>query len=104
MQPSNLLKIESLNEDWCDKDHVMLHACFQLLKNCVENEKLLDGHIDWDFNAQYKEAKNELQALYDWWIFRSSGEQQHSLEDENEFKKDNEMLHRLIEVRWTLWT
>ncbi|MEH6577784.1 MAG: hypothetical protein V7731_11975 [Amphritea sp.] len=69
----------------------------------MENEKLLDGHIDWDFNAQYKEAKNELQALYDWWIFRSSGER-HSPEDEQEFKKDNEMLHRLIEVRWALWT
>lgn len=31
MKPGNVLHICSLSPDWCDKDHVMLHACFQLL-------------------------------------------------------------------------
>ncbi len=47
MTPGNNLSIQSLNQDWCDKDVVMLHACFQLLKDCVEKEDLLSGHIDW---------------------------------------------------------
>jgi len=36
MEPSHTLKIETLNEQWRDKDSVMLHACFQLLKDAVE--------------------------------------------------------------------
>jgi hypothetical protein len=33
MEPSNILKIDTLDDSWRDKDSVMLHACFQLLKD-----------------------------------------------------------------------
>lgn len=36
MEPANVLKIESLPASWRDKDDVILHACFQLLKDFVE--------------------------------------------------------------------
>lgn len=49
-EPGNLLKNKSLDDEWCDKDIVMLHACFLLLEDCVEQEKLLDGTTEWEQN------------------------------------------------------
>lgn len=65
MEPANLLKIRSLDDGWCDKDVVMLHACFQLLEDCVEEENLFDGHTDWEQSDEFKQARMELGALYD---------------------------------------
>jgi hypothetical protein len=47
MQPSNILKIDSLSDGWCDKDHVLLHACFQLLSDFVEKELPKYPQINW---------------------------------------------------------
>ena len=41
MKPGNKLKIGSLDKSWCDNDTILLHSCFQLLVDCIENEKLL---------------------------------------------------------------
>ena len=60
MEPSNILKIDSLDENWRDKDSVMLHASFQLLKDCVEKENLLSGHTDWDADERHRIAKKKL--------------------------------------------
>ena len=37
-----ILKIDSLPnaKQWVDRDHIMLHACFQILQDCVEKEKV----------------------------------------------------------------
>ena len=61
MEPSNILKIETLNDGWSDKDNIMLHACFQLLTDCVEKEKLLNGHTDWNYNEDFKAVKKEIE-------------------------------------------
>ena len=42
MKPLNLLKIETLNDEWLDKDVIILHACFQILCDCIEKENLLN--------------------------------------------------------------
>lgn len=60
MQPSNLLKIESLNDDWRDKDSILLHACFQLLKDFVEKEDLALGNTDWNADEKHRLAKAEI--------------------------------------------
>jgi len=65
MEPSNILKIDTLDENWRDKDSVMLHACFQLLKDCVEKENLLSGHTDWKADERHREAKKEIKELFD---------------------------------------
>lgn len=104
MQPSNLLKIESLDQDWRDKDTVMLHACFQLLKDCVEKEQLLTGHIDWTADARHRAAKAELQALYDWWLQRVDKENACDALDAVCYEEDTAMLLRLVQLRWALWT
>tara|TARA_B110001454_G_scaffold157500_1_gene146811 strand:+ start:248 stop:559 length:312 start_codon:yes stop_codon:yes gene_type:complete len=103
VQPSNTLKIESLSDDWCDKDLVILHASFQLLKDCVEIENLLNGHTDWEADDKHRNAKPELQSLYTWWVQRAKEDPMDDLA-KAQYKEDTEMLHRLIEVRWALWT
>jgi hypothetical protein len=98
MKPSHTLKIESLNEQWRDKDSVMLHACFQLLKDAIEQEKLFEV-TDWDVNENTKATKRELSALYHWWITYKESEV-----PEDDMIEQNKMLHRLIDIRWALWT
>ncbi len=54
MEPANILTIKSLGEGCCDKDLVMLHACSQLLEDYVEQEKVFDGHVDWQHDDKTK--------------------------------------------------
>ena len=80
----------------------MLHACFQLLCDCIEQEQLLDGHIDWGYDERHRAAKSELQALYDWWMARRHGDHANDAAD-NQYQQDDAMLVRLLRVRWALW-
>ena len=61
-----ILKIHSLDKGWCDKDHVMLHAAFQLLVDFVEKEKP-DQIVDWNSHPEHKHAWKEIRSLYKWW-------------------------------------
>jgi hypothetical protein len=51
---------------WRDKDHVMLHAAFQLLVDFMEQEKP-DQIVDWNSGPEHKHARKEIQSLYRWW-------------------------------------
>jgi len=61
-----ILKIHTLEKGWCDKDHVMLHAMFQLLVDFVEREKP-DQIMDWNSDPAHKQAWKEIRLLYRWW-------------------------------------
>ena len=101
------LKIRTIKGEWCDKDIVMLHACFQLLTDCIEKENLLNGHIDWEQKEEDIQAKKELTSLYEWWKNRSEKELEDNLDPiwtKNQYEEDNEMLIKLIKVRKYLWT
>ncbi len=106
MTHSNRLKIDSLSNDWCDKDIIMLHACFQLLMDCIEKENLLNGHTDWNYNDEFKHARKEIVELQKWWIERKQRVMDDTLRelDEKQYSEDNSMLIRLIEIRKFLWT
>jgi hypothetical protein len=99
MEPSNNLKIDTLDENWRDKDSVMLHACFQLLKDCVEKESLLDGHTDWAADEKHCLAKKEIEELYDWWLSYTESD----IPDDESFDIETKMLVRLVKIRWALW-
>ncbi len=106
MKPGNVLKIKTLDNDWSDKDQVLLHACFQLLCDCIEKEKLLD-FTDWDHNKSYRDAKKEIDELYVWWKKRAKAQQNNELDpvcSEGQYEKDTQMLIRLIKIRKFLWT
>ena len=75
MKPLNLLKIDTLNlnEELADKDIVMLHACFQLLVDSIEKDKLHD-HTWWGISRGHQRAKKIIDELYAWWQVRSKAE------------------------------
>ena len=101
MKPSNLLKIETLNNEWIDKDLIILHACFQILTDCIEKENLFTGHIDWTNDDEHKNAKIEIEKLYHWWVKRKT---ENNDLDEKSYEIDNNMLKKLIDFRKYLWT
>lgn len=106
MQPSNKLEISTLSDQWSDKDNIILHACFQLLTDCIEKEKLLDIW-EWEQNEASLSAKEQIMELYDWWKKRTNEELEGKLNyllTEGQYEKDNEMLIKLIQVRAYLWS
>ena len=90
------LKIQSLpdNKQWVDKDFIMLHVCFQLLVDCVEEEEIVKRT---DYETHQKEI-DEVNELYQWWQNNKENE------DLDEDKEAQEMLLRLIKIRRFLWT
>ena len=106
MEPGNMLEIKTLDKEWCDKDLVMLHACFQLLTDCIEEEKLFE-FTDWEDSTESKQVKNEIDALYNWWINRVKAEKEEQIDptvSEDQYEMDTEMLIRLVKLRAYLWT
>ena len=90
------LKIDSLPNatQWFDRSDIMLHACFQILQDCVEKEKV-DTHCNYEAN---KDFVDEVRFLYKWWLTRKSDKE---FDNDDE---DNEMLNRLMKIRLALWT
>jgi hypothetical protein len=103
------LKIESLNKGHVDVDELMLHACFQILKNFIENEcdkeiakdimdnKKIEISVD---SSEYDICKKDIQELYNWWLQRCNKEEF----DDEDIKEDESMLIKLIKYRNWLWT
>lgn len=61
-----LVKVRTLASGWVDKDHILLHAAFQLLKDFMEEERP-DRRIDWSADRRSARAWREIKALYRWW-------------------------------------
>ena len=77
------LKIESLQskkQGWVDRDVIMLHSCFQLLKDCVEKENI-DTHWSYELPNEFKKPTTHKQTI-----------------------EDDVMLLRLMKIRTSLWT
>lgn len=107
MKNPQLLKINTLPEgNWRDNDSVMLHACFALLTDCIENEDLLTGHVDWTATDEYRNIKKEIEALYGWWNKRKELYKTDDACDGDlmQYDEDDAMLIRLIKIRRHLWT
>lgn len=101
----NVVTCVYLPPTWCDRDWLMVHCCFQLLKDFIEKEK------PWEFTASESEIKeayseqgierfemwNELKCLYVWWI-----------KNKGKFDYDTEViqinLESLIRIRRIMWT
>ena len=109
---------------WIDRSEAVMFAAFATLVDFVENE--YPGLVDWSY---HQAEHDEFMALYRWWTKeraeehaayeRFSDEVLHGWPDRqpkpddrarmNEMSealeaKDQEMLHRLVEVRRILWT
>ena len=89
-----VLKINSLPtvKDWIDRDTIMLHACFQILEDCIEKENV-------DTNSTHKDFINEVKELNKWWQIRKR-----IIHTIDTIEEDDKMLSRLIKIRTCLWT
>lgn len=105
----NMVVCKTLPPTWCDRDYLLLFACFQILIEFVELEQ------PWQFNATDEELDKayvdcpgrgqeeikewaEIRELYRW------GKSRLADKYVDNYKKDDEMLIRLIKVRGHLWT
>jgi hypothetical protein len=61
-----ILKDLKKNSEWCDKDHVLLYACFQVLVDFLEKEKP-QAIVDYKHNKEQRRQWKELQTLYRYW-------------------------------------
>ncbi|MBI4670939.1 MAG: hypothetical protein HY741_04620 [Chloroflexi bacterium] len=61
-----LLKIQTLDKGWHDRDEILLHACFQVLVDFVEQEKP-DQILDWSHSDESRRVWKEIMSLYRWW-------------------------------------
>ncbi|MEK7474268.1 MAG: hypothetical protein AAB152_01420 [Candidatus Coatesbacteria bacterium] len=64
----NVLVIRGLKPGsrWCDKDRVLVYACFQLLVDFMEQEKP-QTIVDYEHDATQRRQWRELRALYRYW-------------------------------------
>jgi hypothetical protein len=93
-----ILQIASLPtaKQWVDRDEIMLHSCFQILKDCIEKEKV-DTHCNYD---THKHFVDEARFLYKWWKKRVKLKKMVC----DQHVEDNAMLLRLMKIRLMLWT
>lgn len=96
---------------WIDRDWVLLYANFRILEEFIEKE---NPHIPNKDDINYSIDK-DLREIYNWWKYERKIEwdsNQLNNKNYNEYnnrfeelcEKDNEMLHRLINVRRYLWS
>ncbi len=60
-----LLKLRGLPDHWIDKDHLILHAAFQCLRDFMERER--PERIIWNDDPRSAKAWREIRYLYRWW-------------------------------------
>jgi len=102
----NTIVCRKLPVTWSDRDHRMLHACFQLLTDFMDLEKpwefsasdeeMREAYKDCDWADERVEDWRELRELYQWWQKRD--------ETGEKYDADQLMLTRLIKHRRLLWT
>ena len=89
------LKIKSLKpvkSYWVYSDDLMLHACFQILKDFVENKEFYEQ------NRPKSDFVKDVMFLYNWWEIRKDKDR-----DTDKIDEDNEMLDKLMILRSELW-
>ena len=86
-----------MEKGWQDRDYMMLHACFQLLKDCVEKEGLL-AHSEGYAKSKHGKIAKEL---YDWWELRKA---ENFTDSDDQYEIDTKQLLRLVKIRGGLWT
>lgn len=61
-----LLKVRSLDNQWHDRDKLLLHTAFQILTDFVVKEKPFKC-IDWSYDKLHRQTAREIKSLYAWW-------------------------------------
>lgn len=103
----------SIPKHWEDLVTIVPNFLFECIVDYVEREKAFEV-IDWEESSEehaqikidiqeiYNYVKNERPQLEKWWI-ETDDEKREQMEKELT-EKDNKYLHRIIELRYSLWT
>lgn len=95
------LRTKEYKWGWCDRCDLITFANFNLLVKFIETE-IPPQSCDDPEATQWDHAYKEMWALYKWWTCERN--HNHGNFDMAAEAKDQEMLHRLINIRQFLWT
>ena len=105
------LKIRTLDRDYCDRDVLFLHACFQVLSDFVEKElEPYEEKFGTEHEERWGKAFSEMRELLKWWKdWNAPGRRFKTTQELTDWYKngelrEKEMLHRLVAVRGYMWT
>ena len=107
----NTVVCRDLPSTWHDRDDLLLHTAFQILEDFIQKEQ--PWQFTGDVYAGYLECGEEralleqeewatIRELYDWWQ-----DYKHQVEMGlffDDYREQNQMLHKLIDIRGNLWT
>lgn len=121
--PHNVVKCQSLPRSWNDRDERILHCCFQILTDFIEQEQPWWMKENWtsiknSMDAEYADEVSQLKRLYYWWKFvyvKKYLEQEEIFLKETDIVKlyEQEMLFyneetnkaiEILQLRKYLWT
>jgi len=92
--PYNVIRIKTLPPTWIDKDCTLLHACFTIFCDVVENEDLFD-HKMYDHSEQIAKTKAE-----DWENKEDQGKFIKQLEERHNIDQEYEKEARYLYEWW----
>jgi hypothetical protein len=109
-----VIRPTTLHIGYHDQDTRILHSAMQCLVDYVDHEA---ATIDWTWDEGYQQIRNNMQEIYDYWTIHRPelkhqedalcdlGQYQESTAIEMQIDNtDDEMLHKLIDIRRYLWS
>jgi hypothetical protein len=113
----NKIRIPTIENQWCDRDIVIMHAVFTVLTEFVEKEwkGVADLYTREDYRCCKTEAerrllkhqnkeKKELYKLYLWWKNEFPKLQDDPMWHIKGYKVETKKAMRVLELRGYLWT
>ena len=67
----HVVKMRYLKPGYHDATEILIHAMFQVLCDFIEQERP-DEIVNWDSDEPHRNARKEMQVLYDWWKARQT--------------------------------
>lgn len=109
----NVVRIKSLPPTWCDRDEVLLHACFTVFCDFVEREHPAEFSQTEEWFREVYEAgpvteerlkvRRTMLEIYCWWQ-KWKDRDEDAVSDADQWAEENKRLHQLIFVRKSMWT
>lgn len=93
-----LIRPKTLPIGYYDQDTRILHGAMQCLVDFYEHEYKSN---DWDWCELNRHAGNEITEIYQYWVVDRPKLDE---SDDSLYDTDNEMLHRLIDIRKYMWS
>lgn len=78
------IKPRKLDHGWCDRDHLLIHAIFEVACQFLEKEVAMTAN-EWEWqrehNPEFYASWEEMRKLRDWWLYDYDEDYPYSLSD-----------------------